>query len=484
MKSRIARLLVALVLLVGLVAGAGLVVALGIPGDPHPIGTPIARALPDEVVRERELAQSEAARRAGVDGRPPILFGDLHVHTTLSIDAYQMSMPNLGGRGLRPLADACDFARYCSGLDFWSINDHAEGLTPGIWEKTKQAIRDCNAVTDPDDPDVVAYLGFEWTQVGNRPDDHYGHKNVVFRDVAEDRVPSHPIAADNPHVGPGSFNTPFALRSVAWLQEVSAAQRFFDYNRYVRASEGRTVCPPGVPYPDLPSDCIPFVPTPSGLFRMLREWGGESMVIPHGNAWGLYTPPGTTWDKQLEGPMHDPDLQFLVEVFSGHGNSEEYRAWREVVTGPDGEPRCPEDRPDHVTGCQRAGEIIHDRCTVAGLAEDECERRREEARSFFARATATFNFASVPGTEARDWLDSEQCTDCFLPAFRFRPAGAPSTRPPSGTSTSPALPGGSTSASSAPATTTRHGPAPGTRRSIVPPRRSRGPASRTSRATP
>src|SRR5436853_333245 len=79
------------------------------------------------------------------------------------------------------------FARSCSSLDFWSINDHAESITPDHWRETKEAIRQCNAVAgDPKNPDVVAFLGWEWTQVGRTPKDHYGHKNVILRETAED----------------------------------------------------------------------------------------------------------------------------------------------------------------------------------------------------------------------------------------------------------------------------------------------------------
>ena len=81
-----------------------------------------------------------------------ILFGDLHVHTTYSFDAFSISLPMYQGEGVHPPADACDYARFCSSLDFWSINDHAEGMTPAQWSQTRDMVRQCNAAAgDTDD---------------------------------------------------------------------------------------------------------------------------------------------------------------------------------------------------------------------------------------------------------------------------------------------------------------------------------------------
>ena len=52
----------------------------------------------------------------------------------------------MGGQGLHPPADACDYARHCAAIDFWSINDHAEGSTPAYWRSTRESIRQCNAL--------------------------------------------------------------------------------------------------------------------------------------------------------------------------------------------------------------------------------------------------------------------------------------------------------------------------------------------------
>ncbi|MCP4614898.1 MAG: hypothetical protein GY844_00550, partial [Bradyrhizobium sp.] len=41
--------------------------------------------------------------------------------------------------------DACDFARYCSGLDFFALTDHSERYTPERWLETKAPARERNA---------------------------------------------------------------------------------------------------------------------------------------------------------------------------------------------------------------------------------------------------------------------------------------------------------------------------------------------------
>ena len=165
-------------------------------GEEREPGVIKGAALPSVLVQTREAEQQAIARGMKVGTDKQILFGDLHVHTTNSTDAFLWSLPIYGGEGAHPLADACDFARHCSAIDFWAITDHAEASTPKRWQDAKQSIRACNAVADgATDPDLVSFVGFEWTQVGQTPDEHYGHKNVIFRDLEDSKISKRPIAS-------------------------------------------------------------------------------------------------------------------------------------------------------------------------------------------------------------------------------------------------------------------------------------------------
>ena len=199
--------------------------------------------------------------------------------------------------------------------------------------------------------------------------------------------------------------------------------RMHDLTTYFSEREAAESCPEGVAERDLPLDCIERAGTPAELFAKLDDWGHDALVIPHGTTWGFYTPPGSTWQKQLVGDMHDPERQTLIEVYSGHGDSEVYRDWRAVEIASDGSLTCPEPRADYLPSCWRAGEIIRERCLAEPLGAEECERRAREARNHAARAGVA-GHRTVPGESAADWLDAGQCRDCQEPAFNYRPGGS------------------------------------------------------------
>ncbi len=403
----------ALLLIVLLVALTLYLLGSGMLGDVEHAGTIEGDRLSPEVIEQREsslqLADGEVDKQ--------ILFGDFHVHTTFSFDAFTMSLPlSQGDVGSHPPADACDFARYCSALDFWSINDHAETLTPRRWRETIDSIAQCNAVAgSADNPDMVSFLGWEWSQSAVDPAKHFGHKNVVLATMEADKIPSHPMAAPRqpmpipPDIARGIMA--LALRD----------QRTLDMMTYLDELDEAPHCGSGSS--DDSENCIRVANDPNELFAGLDELEMDSIVIPHGTAWGIYTPPGSDWRKQLEN-YHDSKRQTLLEVFSGHGNSERWIDNASIAFDDKGNVYCPAPTASFYPSCQRAGDIILQRCLDENIARQECEQRADTARLDYAEGGLNGSMA-IPGTNNRvDWLDGSQCRDCFLPAFNYRRLGS------------------------------------------------------------
>ena len=388
-------------------------------GELEDSGDSINSELPKSLVREKLISQKPFGREK------QILFGDTHVHTTYSTDAFLWSLPILNGEGPHPISDACDFARFCANLDFWVSTDHAEALTPRKWKSIKEAVRNCNNPTDSNEPDLVTFLGYEWTQVGNTSENHYGHKNVMFRDIEENNVPKRPIGAGGIATSGMRATIPEQskqMRPVAIL-DFENRHRYFNFIAFAEELGDAKVCPEGIPSNQLGDDCYEFADAPKELFEKLRNLNYPTIVIPHGNTWGFYTPPNSSLDKQLEAEFNDENLQILFEVMSGHGNSEEYRPWRALTKNVEGDLVCPKPTENYLPSCWRAGEIIEERCLKNGFSDADCSLRAEEARDNYA-VMGVAGHLTVPGVQIEDWLDSGQCRDCYLPSFNYRPAGS------------------------------------------------------------
>jgi len=414
------KLLIALVVLVGVALYVLNRAGTGAYGTPVSAGAPTPHALSTDAIADRVSRQAETAASLDVYDAKQILFGDLHVHSSFSVDAFQLTLPMTGGDGLHPVSDACDYARFCSNLDFWSINDHAASLTSRRWQETVIAVRQCNEISGTEDPDLVSFLGWEWTQMGSTPENHYGHKNVVLRDLEDGAIPTRPIAAAPPAGVLSAFDTG-ETSGLALGLGAFAMGGGHDLIRVMNEIGAMERCALGVPVRDLPLDCAESVETPGELFSKLDEWGHAATVIPHGTVWGMYTPAASSWAKQLSEIVHDPKRQRLVEIYSGHGNAEEYRPWAATEYSASGERRCPEPSDGYTPACWRAGEIIRDRCVDAGEDDRECDSRAADARQNFVDADRNAGPWTVPGVQPADWLDAGQCVDCFQPAFNYRP---------------------------------------------------------------
>jgi len=420
MKSILRGLLSLVVLLAVIIGGYLAGYHLNWYGTSSGPGTIEGAAIPLEVILGRRDAQSAAAEAVGADAEAQILFGDMHVHSTYSTDAFIASLPILGGTGAKPLGEACDFARYCSGLDFWASTEHAEGLTPRMWREIRDSVNQCQAVSgSEEDPDLVSFVGFEWSQVGLTREQHYGHKNVIFRDLDDASISARPIGA----AGAASL----ALRDnmvlfppQVILREGAQSARLFDANAYILENRAVSDCDASLSSSALPDDCYESAATPADLFARVQDQGLDPLIIPHGSSWGLFAPPGTSLDKQLMPEMHPAEYR-LIEIYSGHGNSEEYRPWRGVLLDPmTGEASCPEPTPSYLPACWRAGEITYGRCIATDADEETCLAAAAQARSDHASMGNAGHLAIV-GEASEDWLNAGLCNDCFQPPQNHRP---------------------------------------------------------------
>ncbi len=377
------------------------------------------------LVETRSAEQAAIAQGIGETVEKQILFGDLHVHTTFSTDAFLWSLPIYGGEGAHPLADACDYARHCSALDFWGITDHAEVATPKRWTQTKDSIRACNAISgNGDSPDMVSFVGFEWTQVGQLPSEHFGHKNVIFKGLGDDELAKRPIASGGVAVRALRDNGKDLIPLPLAFGDFPNRQNYFDIRRFLQEAAEVELCDPNTPIAELPAECFEIAETPGALVDSLEAQNLDPLIIPHGTTWGFYTPTTVTFGKHLKAE-HRPEKMELVEVMSGHGNSEEYRSFRAAVNidYENGTADCPAPSPNYLPVCWRAGEIIKERCLADGEGEAECEARAKEARDITAVRSVAAHLM-IPGTEIEEWLDAGQCRDCFLPSFGYRPGNS------------------------------------------------------------
>jgi len=363
-------------------------------------------------IEESEVSQKPSAKK--------ILFGDLHVHTTFSFDALLLNLPIANGEGTHPVADACNFARFCSNLDFFAVTDHAEWLTKREWKDSLDSIQNCARVSDDlDEPPLVPFLGWEWTQASVNKDTHYGHKNIIIRGTDKEEVPSMPISTTSGAFNSFAFGSTTLVTAAAVLLDFPNRKNYLDWRFKSLVAKASKDCKQGEAL-NPNSDCYEKAETSAELFRKLEQLNLDTLVIPHGSAWGNVTPPLTSWDLQLNPNAHNASLNKLLEIYSGHGNSEEYRPWAPMEVQNDETLLCNQPSQSYVPDCFQAGEIIRERCRVSAGSDEECNKRAVEARQIFVSSNP-LGLLTVPGYDPMEWKDSGQCKDCFLPAFDYRP---------------------------------------------------------------
>ena len=177
-------------------------------------------AEPEEVTTQASMSVAAAEQGQCGDFNPlkNPYFGDLHVHTMFSFDAFTFGTRN-GPAAAYAFAQGAELtltggatAQIDRELDFAAVTDHGEGLTARMWRRS-QAVT--NAAYQP--CELTTFNAYEWS--GKAESGGNLHRNVIF---ADSRVPmTRPI-----HSRTESSDTPEelwqALDDICWPQGLEA----------------------------------------------------------------------------------------------------------------------------------------------------------------------------------------------------------------------------------------------------------------------
>ena len=140
------KLLLGLGAVLLVIAAVLYVIGLGTFGTHEGPGEVLDARRPKFVDDEIAKRGAGAAEGIGAARDKQILFGDLHVHTTFSVDAFLRSAAvPCRAKAAHPPADACDFARLLLGARLLVASTTTpKASRPSTGQQTKEAIRQCN----------------------------------------------------------------------------------------------------------------------------------------------------------------------------------------------------------------------------------------------------------------------------------------------------------------------------------------------------
>ncbi|MEO1034770.1 MAG: DUF3604 domain-containing protein [Pseudomonadota bacterium] len=401
-----------LVLLIGtLLGGAALLLfaaADGRLGSPDGPGT---ITVVERVPVAAELAQnpySQQAVRAAL--RQPtdamIRFGDPRVYTTFSDQAFLLSLDEFGGQGPATLGDACDYARFCSAIDFWAATDHVATLTERRWRQTRETALQCQAVANADQAGAHdVFVGFSWPTTTDAQLNR--SRAIVLSDLDTDVRLSRDGVKNAPAAVAG-YASRFRERTELLLR--APARRTLDYAAQSRETQRTFNCTPGSP------DCTDVSVAADAV---LADY--TARAIPH---WSVVVD-----NARGDFLRHEADdlaplgANELFEIYSGYGSAEAFRGFRQSASDESGQTQCPTPNNRFTPMCFRAGELIAARCAADGGDDAFCETRASRARQRFLQAPRG-GHRLLTDEPATAWRDAGQCRDCFLPSFHYRPLGS------------------------------------------------------------
>lgn len=390
-----------------------------------------------------------------------VYWGDQHVHTRFSPDAWfalnladELKYP-------RDVYNACEFARFCSSLDFMVSSEHAEYQTKNNWDNIRDQVRQCAVDAAATGDEFVAYQGFEWTQSPDLPGEsapqRYGHKIVHFRGLDNTDVTPRPIVSANVSgnepscEGDPLTDCELSGDSTAVASELGLMMAakdpdnpdLYPAGEFAKLTQVEACTEP----PTADSTCLDVAFTPDALFTKLDAWrrdgsgdpieGREFVVGSHGTAWGL----GGYANYMTEYVAADiwPEYERYVEIFSKHGSSEEYRikppdyVLYDEAGNASEQPcvpsedvalcRCNQRVGSYVPCCRRCVELLEEHYCKSATGP-LCTKAKEAAEG--SEGSKACEIMTKTGTEADlDWLDCDQCPDCsYLPAAGYTPTGS------------------------------------------------------------
>lgn len=349
-----------------------------------------------------------------------IFFGDFHVHTTNSADAFISNLPILNGDGIHSVEQACDFAQYCSEIDFFALTDHAESNTAKNWKNSLDSLSKCNGkISQHNNKKLTVFAGFEWTNVGDNAQNHYGHQNVIFKSLDQEKLPLSAISSEEVKSGVQAWRPSTKLILKTIFSDFFNLPIYLKFIFYQKKLKERISC---LFEGNNEKECIKIAKTPLLLIEELKKTKSEFTVIPHGMSWGYYTPMGFDFNDQIISGQFNQKYQFLTEVYSGHGTSEVYRNFKSIDYKPiSGEMFCPDSTKNFEPCCKRAGIIIQEEC-VDPLSKLCISKIKKAELDYLSMGVA--GHLSIPWAGSKDWKDCGVCRDCYSGALHYRPKGS------------------------------------------------------------
>ena len=316
------------------------------------------------------------------------------------------SLPMLQGEGAHPPADACDFARFCSGA---RLLEHQRPRRGRSRRSTGRRPRRRSASATPSPairrtPTSSRSSAGSGRRSGRRP-----------RTTTATRTSSSATPTTTRCRRARSARSAPQLRRRA----APAGRRCWQRLPASRCSTGRTASAtstsatyqaelrdvPTVPDGRRHAQAARRLPrvgadAARSCSRSSSQWGFDTLVIPHGTTWGLYTPPGSTWDKQLTAAQHDPEKQTPDR---GLLRPRQLRGVPRLARGAL-RRRRQADLPgaDAPTTCRAAGGPARSSARAAATRRPtECERARRRRRGRTTSTAGVAGHLTVPGATRR-----------------------------------------------------------------------------------